>query len=81
MSDISHPQCERCLEPVYACECLPLDMEEYEAPEVAWLASRPIRAGSKVTREKKHRYQKACREVERLNRLYAGKVMHFLLSV
>jgi hypothetical protein len=58
-----------------------MHLSEWNQPEVCWLASRPLKPGSKITREKKFRYAKACREVERLNRLYAGKVQHFLLPV
>jgi hypothetical protein len=73
--------CDRCLEPEYRCGCLSWDLDARNQPDVAWVASRPLAMGSKVTREKKHRYAKACSEVARLNRLYAGKVQHFLLPV
>lgn len=81
MSDVSHPICDHCLEPKYACGCLEWDLDGGNQPDVCWLASRPLNLGSKITREKKHYYAKACKEVERLNRLYAGKVQHFLLPV
>jgi hypothetical protein len=73
--------CDRCLEPKLACKCLELDLEEYEAPDVVWVASRPLKPGSEITLEKKHRYAKACQEVERLNRRYAGVFQHFLMPV
>jgi hypothetical protein len=40
--------CNRCLEPKLACKCLELDLEEYEAPDVVWLASRPLKPGSEI---------------------------------
>ena len=78
---VVHRQCERCLEPEYSCLCIRTDLDEQRRPEVVWLASRPVKPSSKITKEKKHRYAKACKEVERLNRLYSGKVQHFLLPV
>lgn len=80
-------QCDRCLELVKLCVCLPLDLEEYERPEVCWVASRSLTKGSPIKHElyegkrMKYRYQKAVQEVERLNRLYAGRVQHFLMPV
>ncbi len=79
-SDV-HRQCDRCLEPEYSCLCIKPDLDEWKQPAVVWVASRPIGQSSKITRAKKHRYAKACKEVERLNRLHRGKVRHFLLPV
>jgi len=75
-------RCDRCLG-LQPCLCLPLDMEEYDiSPDkVVWVASRSVDLSSPVKEEKKHKYAKACREVERLNRFYAGKVQYFLLPV
>lgn len=52
------------------------------------LGSKPVaHQGSPIKHElyegkrMKYRYQKAVQEVERLNRLYAGRVQHFLMPV
>lgn len=74
-------RCKRCLERKQACICLRLDLEEFEAPEVVWVMSRPARPASTIKQEKKFRYTRAVKEVERLNRLYADKVIHFLVEV
>lgn len=76
-------RCKRCLERKQACICLELDLEDHDMdPEqVVWVMSRPARPASTIKQEKKHKYEKACREVERLNRLYADKVVHFLVPV
>lgn len=76
-----HKKCDRCLEPEYACACLPTNLENYEAPGVVWVASRPVQQPSAIRRDGKYRYARACEEVDRLNRVYKDKVIHFLLPV
>ncbi len=78
---VKHATCPRYLELDYSCICIAPGLDDQNQPEVVWIASRALMPSSVIHREKKHRYQKACEEVERLNRLYAGKVQHFLLPV
>jgi hypothetical protein len=81
MNDVVIILCDLCLEPIYRCACLPLDLDATEAPEVVWVASRPLTQSSKITHGWKFRYKRAVEEVYRLNKRNAGKVQHFLLPV
>ena len=76
-----HEQCPRCLEPLYACRCISVDLGEAMNPIVVWTASRSTEKPSVIHRDKKYRYERACREIKRLNFVDRGRVKNFLLPI
>jgi hypothetical protein len=83
MSDASIPDCPNCLEPEYACRCVSLHhgFGDFDAPAKAVIAWRSLtNPRVRFWGKEPLPYHLAVERCLEMNRLYAGKVEHFLLT-